>query len=254
MQTTLAVLDDELLSEFPNCRFTIDIAVAALSETRLSDEGSLNEMASGYTFFWKGLPVESRCIHGVGFAIRTKLLQTLPESPAAISERLTTLRIPLAKHRHAIFISTYAPTLPSDDETKDHYYVMLRSTLMQVTRSKKLIVHGDFNARIDSDSTIWGNVIGKHGVGNINSNGHRLLILCSEFGLFVTNRLLQLKHKHKETWMHPRSEHWHLLYYVLVKAVDLQDVQITRVMRGAECWTDHRLVRTSLRIRIRPQP
>ena len=46
--------------------------------------------------------------------------------------------------------------------------------------------------------------------------------------------------------------HWHLLDYVLVKAVDLQDVQITRVMRGAECWTDHRIVRTSLRIRIRP--
>jgi len=52
--------------------------------------------------------------------------------------------------------------------------------------------------------------------------------------------------------MHPRSKHWHLLDYVLVKAVDLQDVQITRVMCGAECWTDHRLVRTSLRIRIRP--
>ena len=32
----------------------------------------------------------------------------------------------------------------------------------------------------------------------------------------------------------------------------MQYVQITRVTRGAECWTDHRLVRTSLRIRIRP--
>jgi len=53
--------------------------------------------------------------------------------------------------------------------------------------------------------------------------------------------------------MHPLSKQWHLLDYVLVKAVDLQDVHITRVMRGAECWTDHRLVRTSLRIRIRPQ-
>jgi len=52
--------------------------------------------------------------------------------------------------------------------------------------------------------------------------------------------------------MHPRSKHWHLLDYVLVKVVDLQDVQITRVMRGAECWTDHRLVRTSLHIRIHP--
>ena len=97
---------------------------------------------------------------------------------------------------------------------------------------------------------IWGNVMDKHGVGNINSNGHRLLSLCSEFGLFVTNTLFQRKHKHK-TWMHPRSKRWHLLDYVLVKAVDLQDVQITRVMRGAECWTDHRLDGTSFRIHIR---
>jgi len=208
-------------------------------------------MASGYTFLGKGLPAHSRRIHGVGFAIRTKQLQTLPESPLAISERLVTPRIPLAKHRYATFISTYAPTLLSNDETKDHCHAMLRSTLMQVPRRDKLIVFGDFNARIGSDSKIWVNVMGKHGVGNINSNGHRLFSLCSEFGLFVTNTLFQLKHNHKTTWMHPLSKHWHLLDYVLVKAVDLQDIQITRVMRGAECWTDHRLVRSSLRIRIR---
>jgi len=176
MQITLAVLTDELLSASELSRYNIDIA--ALSETRLADEGSLNEMASGYTFFWKGLSANSRRIHGVGFAVRTKLLQTLPESPVAISERLMTLRIPLAKHRCATFISTYAPTLPSDDETKDHYYAMLRSTLMQVPRRDKLIVLGDFSARIGSDSKTWGNVMGKHGVGNINSNGHRLLSLC----------------------------------------------------------------------------
>jgi len=138
-------------------------------------------------------------IHGVGFAIRTKVLQTLPESPVAISERLMNLRIPLAKHRYATFISTYAPTLPSDDETKDHCYAMLRSTLMQVPRRDKIIVLGDFNLSIGSDSKIWGNVMGKHGVGNINSSGHRLLSLCSEFGLFVTNTLFQLKLKHKTT-------------------------------------------------------
>jgi len=54
--------------------------------------------------------------------------------------------------------------------------------------------------------------------------------------------------------MHPRSKHWHLLDYVLVKAVDLQDVQITRVMCGAECWTDH--VSSALRsaYAFAPQP
>ena len=130
-----------IASELSCCK----IDIAALSETRLADEGSLNEMGSGYTFFWKGLPATSRRIHGLGFAIRTKLLQTLPESPVAISARLMTLRILLAKHRYATFISTYAPTLPPDDETKDHYHMMLRSTLMRVLRRDKLSVLGDFN-------------------------------------------------------------------------------------------------------------
>jgi len=57
---------------------------------------------------------------------------------------------------------------------------MLRSTLMQVPRRAKLIVLGDFNARIGSDSTIWGNTMGKHGVSNTNNNGRKLLSLCSE--------------------------------------------------------------------------
>jgi len=48
------------------------------------------------------------------------MLRTLPESPVAILERLMTLRIPLAKYLYATFISTYAPTVPSDNETKDH--------------------------------------------------------------------------------------------------------------------------------------
>ena len=39
-------------------RYSIDIA--ALSETRLRDEGSLVEMGTGYTFFWSGLPTVAR--------------------------------------------------------------------------------------------------------------------------------------------------------------------------------------------------
>ena len=52
-------------------RYNIDIA--ALSETRLTDEGSLVEMGTGYTCFWSGLPTVARRIHGVGFAVRTSL-------------------------------------------------------------------------------------------------------------------------------------------------------------------------------------
>ena len=33
---------------------------------------------------------------------------------------------------------------------------------------------------------------------------------------------------------------------------DRRDVHLTRAMRGAECWTDHRLVRASIQLNIRP--
>ena len=63
-------------------RYNIDIA--ALSETRLPDEGSLVEMGTGYTFFWGGLPTVACHIHGGGFAVRTALLQSTQESPITI--------------------------------------------------------------------------------------------------------------------------------------------------------------------------
>jgi len=69
-------------------RYNIDIA--AFCETRLADEGSLLEIGEGYTFFWKGLPTDSRRIHGVGFVIRTTPLNRLTETPVAINERLMT--------------------------------------------------------------------------------------------------------------------------------------------------------------------
>ena len=231
-------------------RYNIDIA--ALSETRFADEGSLTEVGGGYTFFWKGLPADSPRIHGVGLAIRTSLLQQLPETPVAIDERLMTLRIPLAKGRYMTLLSVYAPTLTSDESSKDRFYDNLRSALRSVPPQDKVALLGDFNARVGTNHHIWNGVIGKHGVGNVNSNGLRLLNLCSEFDLIITNTLFQQRNQLKTTWMHPRSKHWHLLDYVIVRRSDRRDVHLTRAMRGAECWTDHRLVRASIQLNIRP--
>ena len=231
-------------------RYNID--VAALCETRLADEGSLTEVGGGYTFFWKGLPSGQRLVHGVGFAIRTTLLQRLTETPVAVNERLITFRVPLIKGRYTTVICVYAPTLPSDDATKDAFYDSLSVTLRAVPRSDKVILLGDFNARVGANYRTWGGIIGRHGVGKANSNGIRLLNLCSEFDLVITNTLFQQKNRYKTTWMHPRSKHWHLLDYVIVRRSDQRDVSITRAMRGAECWTDHRLVRSTMQLRIRP--
>ena len=53
--------------------------------------------------------------------------------------------------------------------------------------------------------------------------------------------------------MHPRSKHWHLLDYVITRQKDLHDVLDTRVMRGADCATDHNMIRSRLAFQIRRQ-
>ena len=54
------------------------IDIAALQETRLSEEGSLAEMGGGYTFYWRGYPEGQPRQHGVGFAIRTEIVDKNP--------------------------------------------------------------------------------------------------------------------------------------------------------------------------------
>ena len=249
-ETGLGVLRRTVLIACEFARYNIDLA--ALNETRLPDDGSLVEMGTGYTFFWSGLPTVARRIHCVGFAVRTALVQSTQESSNAIDERLMTLRLPLAKNRFATIVSVYSPTVDSSDDVKGRFYDALYSTLRRLSQDDKIILLGDFNAKVGRNHDIWHGVIGHHGVGNMNSSGLRLLSLCSELGLAITNTFFQLRDMHKTSWMHPRSKHWHLIDYVIVRRRDLNEVQITRAMRGAECSTEHRLMRSTLRLTVRP--
>ena len=131
-------------------------------------------------------------------------------------------------------------------------FMTLFSTLRKISQDDKIILLGDFNARVGINDDIWHGVIGHHGVGNVNSSGLRLLSLCSELGLAITNTFFQLRDMHKTSWMHPRSKHLHLIDYVIVRRRDLNEVQITRAMRGVECSADHHLIRSTLWLTVRP--
>ncbi|KAL8577838.1 hypothetical protein ACOMHN_054588 [Nucella lapillus] len=57
--------------------------------------------------------------------------------------------------------------------------------------------------------------------------------------------------------MHPRSKLWHLIDYAITRKRDMQDLRVTKAMCGADCWTDHRLIVSRVKLRIlsvrRPQ-
>lgn len=227
-----------------------DIDIAALCETRLPEYDSIVE--NGYTFFWSGKAENEKRESGVGFALKNAIAQSLEQDPTPISDRIITMRLPLLKKCYVTIMSVYAPTMTNPDENKEEFYSNLRDTIKNVPNTDKLIIAGDFNARVGMESENWPDVLGIHGNGKCNSNGELLLEFCSEYRLVITNTFFRHKPHHQTTWMHPRSKHWHLLDYVITRRKDLHDVLDTRVMRGADCATDHNLVRSKLALRMRP--
>ena len=115
--------------------------------------------------------------------------------------------------------------MTNPDEFKDKFYNDLDSVICAAPRTDKLILLGDFNARVGTDHQTWEGVIRFEGVEKCNINGLLLLRKCAEHDLLITNTVFRLPTRRKTSWMHPRSKQWHLIDYVIERRKDIQDVR-----------------------------
>ncbi|BHF72215.1 hypothetical protein SprV_0401527900 [Sparganum proliferum] len=77
-------------------------------------------------------------------------------------------------------ISAYAPPMTSPDAARDKFYEDLHILLATVSKADKLVVLGEFNARVGTDHTAWRGLLGPHGLRGSNDNGLLLLRTCTE--------------------------------------------------------------------------
>ena len=226
-----------------------NIDMAGLSETRFHASGSLNDLE--YTLYWSGKPNGERREAGVGFAIKMDIVVKLTEMPHPVSDRIMTMRIFLTKDLNATIVSAYAPTMANSEQNKETFYSQLQSTLRNIPSTDKLLLIGDFNARIGRENDKWPSDSGKYVIGKCNSNDELLLALCTELDLIVTNTMFKRKDAHKTTWTHPRSQYGHMIDFIITRCRDKMDICSTRTMRGANCGTDHQMLRSRFIFSIR---
>nr|VZI28327.1 unnamed protein product [Spirometra erinaceieuropaei] len=210
------------------------VDIATLSETRFSEQGQLGKVGTGYTFIWNGQPRPERRDAGVAFAIRNDIVGRLSCLPQGINDRLMSLHLPLRGGGELVtFINAYAPPITSPETARDKFYEDLHALLAAVSKADKLIVLGEFNARVGPDHAAWRGVL-----------EHRLIL---------TNTFFCLPEREKATCRHPRSRQSHLLDYVLVRRRDQRDVLVTKAIAGVDGCTDHRLVIPKTRIDLQPR-
>ncbi|VDL93097.1 unnamed protein product [Schistocephalus solidus] len=113
--------------------------------------GKLVEVGVGYTFLWSDCSKAEPCDAGVAYATLKDIVGSLPCLPQGINDRLMSLRLPLRRDKFATIISAYVPLMTSSDAAKDKFYEDLHALLETVSKVDKLIVLGDFKARVGID-------------------------------------------------------------------------------------------------------
>ena len=152
--------------------------------------------------------------------------------------------------KQEIVSTVYAPTAKAPPAIVQKFMDNLQDTVDKIPASDVLMLLGDFNARDGSsgDDDLWLGVRGRHGVGVCNEAGERFLEFCALNQFSIMNTWFEKKQHHLATWKHPATKPSHMIDFVVMRAAQRFFCTDVQVMRGANCWSDHAMVRTKVRI------
>ena len=93
-------------------------------------------------------------------------------------------------------------------------------------------------------------VTGKFGLAVWNEAGQRLIEFCQENALVIVH-LFQQHKRRLYTWTSPDGQHWNEIDYILCSQRWRSSVQSTKTRPGADCGSDHGLLITKFRLKLK---
>lgn len=134
-------------------------------------------------------------------------------------------------------------TKVSTDAAKDDFYCQLQDTWDTLPRSDINILMGDLNTHTGRDDHAWPGVLGPFGVGSINDSKTRFLSFAAMNDLSIGNTLFRHPLRHQLTWRSANGKDRASIDFIAISHRFRSSLQDVRVMRGADCGSDHYMVR-----------
>ena len=161
-----------------------------------------------------------------------------------INDRMISVRFQ-GKPFNITVIQVYAPT--SNAEEAEWFYEDLQD-LLDLTPNV-LFTIGDWNAKVGSQETPG--VTDKFGLGIRNEAGQRLIEFCQENALVIANTLFKQYKRRLYTWTSPDGQHRNQIDYILCSQRWRSSIQSTKTRPGADCGSDHELLITKFRLKLK---
>jgi hypothetical protein len=112
------------------------------------------------------------------------------------------------------------------------------------------VVMGDFNAKVGKESGLAPNV-GKYSLHEETyNNGWRMIDFAITKNMAISSKLFQYKRIYKETWRSPDETTSNQIDHVMIDSRHATDILDVKSCRGADCNTDHYMVKIKYEQRI----
>ena len=184
---------------------------------------------------------------GVGFLLSQRAQQSVLFTDC-ISDRLMAIRLKL-KVGTLLVIAVYAPTSAAPDDIISAFYNQLDRWIHDnLQTNEKLIVAGDFNAKLGTER-INASVLGPHGYGERNERGDRLIDFCTSNDLTAAHTWFRKRPSHKVTWTSRANNARNAIDHILVCG-SLKNCLTDCRSFSAVFDTDHRLVLCNIKLKI----
>ena len=105
--------------------------------------------------------------------------------------------------RNIVMIQCYAPTAAAEEAEKQEFYMQLNEILRKQKKRDIIILGGDLNAKVGQENEGLEHIMGRHGLGERNENGHLFVYFCARHDLVIGGTIFAHKDCHKVTWVSP---------------------------------------------------
>ena len=105
----------------------------------------------------------------------------------------------------------------AEPEVKDEFYEQLQAVIERAPSHDKLVMMGDWNAKVGRPNQGKEGIVGKHALeGDRTDNRERFVNFCALNNLAITSTMFPHKDIHKYTWTSPDGLHKNQILTILL--------------------------------------